>query len=250
MEPSSETLSTGVAAAWGVRAPSTRGPKRGLSLEAIVAAGVAVADAEGLAAVSMSRVAKELGTAAMSLYRYVDSKDDLLTLMLDAAWGGPPAPAPELDWRAGLTRWAQGTVGAMRAHPWTVRIPVSGPPLGPNAVAWFEDALAAMRDTGLTEAEKASIVMMLGGYVTNHVLVMGDVQAHFLQAAPTPDAAMLDHGATLRRLTRPDRYPALHALLDAGVFDRADPPDEEFAFGLERILDGVEALVQSRARSR
>jgi AcrR family transcriptional regulator len=249
MESSSESLPTGVAAAWGVRAPPTRGPKRGLSLEAIVGAGVAVADVEGLAAVSMNRVAKELGTAAMSLYRYVESKDDLLTLMLDAAWGTVPPPAPELDWRAALARWAQGSVSSMRAHPWTVQIPVSGPPLGPNAVAWFEDALAAMRGTGLAEAEKASIVMMLAGYVTNHVLVMGDVQSRFLDAASTPDDAMRRYGDTLRRLTGPDRYPALHAVLAAGVFDRADPPEQEFAFGLERILDGIEALVRARDQS-
>jgi AcrR family transcriptional regulator len=247
METSSDPLPTGVAAAWGVRAQPTKGPKPGLSLDAIVAAGVAVADADGLAAVSMNRVAKELGTAAMSLYRYVESKDDLLTLMVDAAFGAVPPPAAGLDWRAALARWARESVTSMRAHPWAVHVPVGGPPLGPNAVAWFEHALVALRETGLAESEKASIVMMLSGYVTNHVRVMGEVQAGFLDAASTPDDAMRRYGQTLRRLTGPDRFPALHTLLDAGVFDRADPPDEEFAFGLERLLDGIEALVRARA---
>jgi AcrR family transcriptional regulator len=242
-------LTAGIAAAWGVRAPATKGPKPGLSLERIVAAGVAVADAEGLAAVSMNRVAKELGSSAMSLYRYIESKDELLTLMVDAAVGTVPAASPDGDWRAGLARWAWGSVATMRAHPWTTQVPITGPPLGPNAIAWFEDALRSMRDTALAEAEKASVVMMLSGYVRNHVIVMAEVQAHFLDAAATPHDAMRGYTDTMRRLTDAHRFPALHAILDAGVFDRADPPDEEFAFGLERILDGIEALMRERVHA-
>jgi AcrR family transcriptional regulator len=240
-------LPPGVAAAWGVRTPATKGPKPGLSLERIVAAAIAVADADGLHAVSMSRVAQELGSSAMSLYRYVESKDELLTLMVDGALGTiPPAP-PDEEWRAGLARWAQATAAAMRAHPWSVQVPITGPPLGPNSVAWFESALHAMRDTGLTEVEKASVVLMLSGYARNQVMTMADVQAHFLDAADTPHAAMRSYADTLRQLTDAQRFPALHAVLDAGVFDRADPPEEEFEFGLERILDGIETLVRARA---
>jgi AcrR family transcriptional regulator len=240
-------LPPGVAAAWGVRTPATKGPKPGLSLERIVAAAIAVADADGLHAVSMSRVAQELGSSAMSLYRYVESKDELLTLMVDGALGTiPPLPLDE-EWRAGLARWARATAAAMRAHPWSVQVPVTGPPLGPNSVAWFEGALHAMRDTGLSEVEKASVVLMLSGYTRNQVMTMADVQAHFLDAAATPHAAMRSYADTLRQLTDAQRFPALHAVLDAGVFDRADPPEEEFEFGLERILDGIEALVRARA---
>jgi AcrR family transcriptional regulator len=248
-DDSAHELPAGIAAAWGARAPATKGPKPGLSLDRIVAAGVAIADADGLAAVSMNRVAKELGSSAMSLYRYVESKDELLTLMVDKALGTVPAAALDNDWRAGLARWAWGTVEAMRAHPWTTHVPITGPPLGPNSIAWFEDALRCMRDTGLAEAEKASIVMMLSGYVSNHVMLMAEVQTHFLDAAATPHDAMRGYGDTLRRLTDADRFPALHAVLDAGVFDQADPPDDEFAFGLERILDGIETLVRARAQA-
>src|SRR5215469_11704523 len=83
-------LPAGLEAAWGLRGRPHKGPRPGLSLERIVAAAVRVADAEGLAAVSMSRVAAELGAAPMSLYRYVAAKGELLTLMVDAAYG--PAP--------------------------------------------------------------------------------------------------------------------------------------------------------------
>ena len=82
-------------------------------------------------------------------------------------------------------------------------------------------------------------MLILGRLARNQVITMGDVQAHFLDAAGTPHDAMRGYRDTLRGLTDADRFPALHALLDAGVFDRADPPDDEFAFGLERILDGV-----------
>jgi AcrR family transcriptional regulator len=250
MDESATDLPPSIAAAWGIRAPVTKGPRPGLTLERIVAAGIAVADADGLAAVSMNRVAKELGSSAMSLYRYVGSKDELLTLMVDTAFGAVPPVAPGEDWRAGLARWAWGSVQAMRAHPWSVHVPITGPPLGPNATGWFEDALRSLRGTALAEAEKASIVMMLSGYVRNHVLVMGEVQAHFLNAAATPHDAMRAYSATLRRLTDTERFPALHVLLDAGVFDQADPPDEEFTFGLERILDGIDALMRARARAQ
>jgi AcrR family transcriptional regulator len=239
-------LSPGIAAAWGVRPPAAKGPKPGLTLDRIVAAAVAVADAEGLDAVSMNRVAKELRTGAMSLYRYVESKQELLALMIDAAIGEvPPTPAAG-GWRARLERWARATMEAMWRHPWAVDAPIAGPPLAPHAVAWFEDALAALDGTGLEPAEKPSVVLMLSGYVTNHVRVMRQVAQSFLADG---DAAMRGYADTLRALTDAERFPALHAVLAARVFDRADPPEQEFAFGLERILDGVEALISSRSRS-
>ena len=186
----------------------------------------------------------------MSLYRYVESKQELLDPDgRRRAGDGPGRRLPARTGAPGLSRWAWATVAAMRAHPWAVQVPISGPPLGPHSVAWFEDALGTMRETTLAEAEKASIVLMLAGYARNQVITMGDVQAHFLDAAGTPHDAMRGYRDTLRGLTDADRFPALHALLDAGVFDRADPPDDEFAFGLERILDGVEALVRARAQA-
>src|SRR5262249_13348359 len=94
-----QALPASVAAAWGIRDRPHKGPKPGLSLERIVAAAVQVADAEGLAAVSMSRVAAELGTAPMSLYRYVAAKDELLALMFDAAYGpSPTGPGDDAGW--------------------------------------------------------------------------------------------------------------------------------------------------------
>jgi AcrR family transcriptional regulator len=242
-------LSPGIAAAWGVKPPPAKGPKPGLALERIVATAVGIADAEGLDAVSMNRVAKELETGAMSLYRYVESKHELLGLMVDAVIGAVPPADGAGGWRARLERWAWATVRTMREHPWAVNAPVAGPPLAPKQVAWFEDALAALDGTGLTEPEKPSVVLLLSGYVTYHVTVMNQVAASFFAGPEDPSATMRRYSETLRRLADPERFPALRAVLDSGVFDRADPPDEEFAFGLERILDGIEALISSRSRS-
>ena len=230
-----------LASAWGLRERPARGPKPSLSLARIVHAGVHVASTEGLPAVSMARVAQELDASTMSLYRYVAAKEELLTLMVDSALGPPPAPDPDDSWRAGLSRWTWGYHDRLSAHPWAVRVPIGGPPTTPNQVAWMERALWAMRDTGLTEDAKASVLLLLSGYVRNEATLAVELTA----AGSMNDEAMLGYSRLLATLTDPERFPAIHALLGAGVFDRADPPEKEFTFGLERILDGVEAVVRS-----
>jgi len=236
-----------IAAAWGVRGRPQRGPKPALSLARIVDAAVRVADAEGLEAVSMGRVAAELGAAPMSLYRHVSAKEELLRLMVDAAWGDSPGGlAPGEGWRDGLSRWAWTLRACARRHPWAVRIPISGLPIMPREVGWFEDALACMAGTGLTEARKASVIMLLSGYVRNLATTEADIAAAVQASGLSPDEWMASYPRMLRQLADPRRFPALTAFIAAGVFDADDGPDDEFIFGLERILDGVEDLVQTR----
>jgi AcrR family transcriptional regulator len=213
-----------------------------LTLARIAESAVAVAHAEGLGAVSMARVAERLGVSTMSLYRYVAAKDELLALMVDAALGEPPDLLGETGWREGLATWAWAYHDRIQEHPWTLRVPISGPPIAPNSVAWLDRALAALTGTGLAEDEKASVVLVLSGYVRNEGTLTADLTA----AGPVTDAVMSGYANTLRALAPPERFPALHALLAAGVFDRADPPEHEFRFGLERILDGVEVLIDRR----
>jgi AcrR family transcriptional regulator len=237
-------LPLSVETAWGLRERPSRGPKPGLSLDRIVDAAIQVAVAEGLAAVSMARVAKELDTSTMSLYRYVAAKDELLALMVDRALGQPPAADdPKETWRAGLSRWTWGYHARLREHAWALGVPISGPPTTPNQVAWLEDGLRSLRDTRLPEHQKASVVLLLSGYVRSEATLTADLVAN----NPTLEAVMAGYPATLRALTDPQRFPALHAVLDAGVFDAADDPDEEFSFGLERILDGINTLIRARA---
>jgi AcrR family transcriptional regulator len=250
------TLPGSVAAAWGVRERPHKGPKPGLSLGRIVEAAVRVADTEGLDAVSMGRVATELGTAPMSLYRHVSAKEELLTLMVDAAWGpapdrpvpdgpAPDGPVPGEGWRAGLARWAWALRVGARRHPWVVRIPLNGLPIMPNEVAWFENALACLAGTGLSEARKASVIMLLAGYVRNMATTEADIGAAIRASGLDPDQWMASYPRMLAELADPLRFPALTRFIAAGVFEVADDPDDEFIFGLDRILDGVAVLIEA-----
>jgi len=231
--------------AWGLRDAGTRGPKRGLTLDRIVGAGIKVALTDGLGALSMARIAAELGVGTMSLYRYVAAKDELLALMVDQALGAPRPGAPGEDWRAGLRRWAVGLRAAYGRHPWSLRVPISGPPLGPNNVAWLDNALAALAGTPLSEQEKLSTVLLLSGFVRNDATLTAD-----FAAAAAGEPVMPGYGEVLGRLIDPERLPSLHQAIVSGSLDDEDDPDAEFEFGLARILDGVAALYAHRLARR
>jgi len=240
--------------AWGLRGRAGRGPRPGLSLDRIVEAAISVAGRDGLAAVSMSRVAAELGSAPMSLYRYVASKDELLALMVDVAMGAPPpGPPAEQGWRAGMAHWANGAFDAYRRQRWIVRVPITAPPITPNQIVWMEAALVCLRDTGLTEQEKLSTILLISGYVRSQAMMEVDF-AEAVRAGADPVELAATYGRTLLRLIDPARFPAVHAAIASGSLDdepdhtQADFASDELAFGLDRILDGLEVLVQARTR--
>ncbi|MEV6239476.1 TetR/AcrR family transcriptional regulator [Lentzea sp. NPDC051838] len=140
-----------------------RGRKPAIDAADITRAAIAVADAEGLAAVSMARVAQELGNATMALYRHVKSKDELLALMSDSAMEDPP-DLPEGDWRERLRFWAKAVLAGIGRHPWFPQVPIS-PPVGPHSLAWFDKGLGALDGTPLEPDEKAGVVLTLMTYV-------------------------------------------------------------------------------------
>ncbi|MFJ8693907.1 TetR/AcrR family transcriptional regulator [Streptomyces roseolilacinus] len=238
-------LPPGLEAAWGLRERPAKGPRPGLSVHRIVDAAVALAASEGLAAVSMGRVAKELGVSTMSLYRYVGAKDELYVLMQDAAIGAPPDPPPPgTGWREGLARWARAQRAVFQRHLWLLRILVSGPPATPNSVAWWEAGMEALAPTGLDEGAKISVVLLVGGFVRNEAGLTADLAAAMKATGETPEQVMARYGRTLRLLADPERYPAVARALESGAMDGPDDPDHEFRFGLERLLDGVQVLVE------
>jgi AcrR family transcriptional regulator len=243
-ESTARPIPPSIELAWGLRDRGARGPKPGLTLTRIVEAGIAIAGSEGLDALSMARVARELGVGTMSLYRYVAAKDELLALMVDAGLGAPDAAPSEVDWRAELTRWAVGVRDAYRRHPWALRIPISGPPLGPNNVAWLDNALQALADTPLSEQQKLSSVLLVSGFVRNEATLTAD-----FAAASGGGQVMPGYGSLLARLTDEADFPALHRAIASGALDDEDDIDHEFEFGLERVLDGIDVLIE-RERAR
>ena len=234
--------------AWGLRTRPGKGPKPGLSLARIVEAAVKIALSDGLAAVSMNRVAADLGTSAMSLYRYISAKDELLVLMVDAAAGAPPAAEPDEGWRAGMSRWSWGYLHSLRRHPWAVRVPISAPPVTPNQIVWLENGLARMAGTNLTAQEKMSVILLLSGFVRNWATLTADLTAAALAAGNTDPDPTVGYGRMLASLIDPLRFPEVHKVIATGTLDDEDDDfDHEFVFGLERVLDGIEALMDSRA---
>jgi AcrR family transcriptional regulator len=236
-------LPRAVALAWGVAANPQRGPKRELSIERIVEVAIQLADAGGLASVSMAAVAAELGFTPMSLYRYVSAKDDLILLMQEGGIGVPPeavreAASGEAGWRAALTAWEQGQLAGYLEHPWLLDIPIASMTPTPNNLAWFDAGLEALAATGLSYDEKASVVLAV------------QAQARWEGTArrgPGPDgdaAAETRDAALLASLVTAEEFPSIHGALAEGAFA---PGHDSFAFGLERILDGVEAYLDGRA---
>lgn len=248
-----EALPPGFGAMWRSQEPVRRGPRPGLTVEGIVAAAIALADAEGLSAVSMARVAEALGVTTMALYRYVGGKDELLAAMYDAATGYPPDLTELHDaggWRPALAEWCRAQLRLALAHPWIgeATLPAA---FGPGRLAWLEAGLAATEGTALTLHERTAVV----GRLSLHMLGELQLVAASVRAAPedeTTHPALLDYPTLLRRLVDPARHPSVMAALAVGAFDdddAAEQGDEAVDFGLDLLLDGVAALV-ARAEQR
>jgi AcrR family transcriptional regulator len=222
-------------------APEPGKPRRGsLTAGKVVAAAIELADAEGLDAVSMARVANALGFTTMSLYRHVRSKDELLVLMMDHVMALPPAE-PYDGWRAGLEGWAWDILRLVRAHPWVLYVRISPPPATPASVTLMERGLAPLAGTPLAEDEKAQLILTINGYVFWQARLEAELAPGSGDPATDPLAAYV----TVMHTLVDDRWPAVKRVVDAGVFDDAeDTRDADFAFGLERILDGVEAMLR------
>jgi AcrR family transcriptional regulator len=236
MQP--DDLPAGLDRLW---APAPAKARRGgLNVEKVVAAAVELADAEGLDAVSMARVAKALGFTTMSLYRHVRSKDELLVLMMDRVMTMAPAQ-PYDGWREGLAGWAWDLLRMVRSHPWVLYVRISPPPATPSSVELMERGLAPLADTSLGEDVKAQLILMLNGYVFWQARLESELAPGSGDPSTDPLAAYL----TVMHTLVDDRWPAVRRVVDAGVFDdEEDTRDADFTFGLERILDGVEKLVR------
>jgi AcrR family transcriptional regulator len=241
-------LPPGLDLLWGRRNRGHRGPRPGLSVGAIVEAAIAIADAEGLSSVSMSRVAKELGFTPMSLYRHVASKEELLLLMWNAsAHGAEQLTLTGEGWRERLKGWALIQWDMLGRHPWITQMPITAPPMAPNSLTFVERGLEALDDTGLSDADKLRIIGLISSYTLSEARMAHDAARGHEQGQGSEEAgAWWSFEALLRELVDAEAYPRLYRI--AWFAEVGDAPsgfeeEEEFRFGLDRILDGIEVLV-------
>ncbi|SMC71978.1 transcriptional regulator, TetR family [Kibdelosporangium aridum] len=221
---------------WGTRS------RRGLDLDTIVRTAIGIADAEGLGAVSMRRVAEALGFTTMSLYRHVPGKAELLDLMRDAVMVPPDEPEEPGDWRSGVQAWARAGLALYQRHPWLIESSGSRTVPGPNIVAGFERALALVARTGLPPAQIVAVVTLIGGFVESAARQIVDVVAAQRESGLTHEEFW---GARESLFEHLDRYPTLSWIYQQGGYDK---PLDPFEFGLQRVLDGIDALIRDEKR--
>lgn len=239
-------------------APVRRGRRPTLRLSEIVAAAIRAADAEGIDAVSMRRLAEALGVGAMTLYSYVPGKAELVDLMVDSAHGelyrdraprDVPAPPDRPAWRARLDHVAWENWRGFRRHPWLLEVDLWGrPTLGPHTTAKYDAELAAVDGIGLDDEQMDSVLALVIGHAQT------SARAAESAARVRRDSAMSDEewwqvwGPQLRRVLDPERFPlASRVGSRVGAASRsAHDPEAAFVFGLDRILDGVADLIAAQ----
>ncbi|MEV1240782.1 TetR/AcrR family transcriptional regulator [Nonomuraea sp. NPDC050022] len=247
---------------WRTSERTSRKGKPDLSVDRIVRAAIEVADAEGLQALSMRRVAERLGVGTMSLYTYVPGKPELLDVMLDTVYGetgygqtgygqtAGPEESPG-DWRARLTLIAKENWALYQRHPWLLQVATNRPVLGPNTTAKYDYELRAVDGIGLTDVEMDSVITLVTGFV--HGTARGAVEAAQAesQTGLTDEQWWAAHAPFLSRITDASRWPTASRVGQAAAeaLGGAYSAEHAFEFGLERVLDGIDALITRRAES-
>ncbi|QOR71376.1 TetR/AcrR family transcriptional regulator C-terminal domain-containing protein [Ruania alkalisoli] len=226
---------------WHGHTPTGRGPKPGLTVEAIVDAAIDVADADGVEALSMRRIARELGVGTMSLYRYVPDKNVLLALVLDRVLAPTgEAPQPPLTWRDTLESNARSARALYLRHRWLLQVNMTRPALGPGTVAGLERTMAGLVDLPLSDKERMNVVVALEGFVT------GAVREQIFYEQIAEESGLDDEafwGAQLPFMEvamTSGTYPTM-ASLSSDTFEGTW--EETFDLGLTCFLDGLERRV-------
>jgi AcrR family transcriptional regulator len=232
---------------WAVPEPADRKPR--YTREQIAAAALRIADTEGFDAVTMKRLAVELGAGTMTLYYYVRTKADIVALMQDAILAQILVPDDEFPagWQAAITEVARRTRQVLLAHPWSLSS-LNEAQLGPNAMRHFEQSLAATAGARLPATARLELIAAVDDYVAGNALhsVESLTRARLAEEDPDMVAAAIAYGLAL---TETEDFPQLRALYVAGASgqgaERATPPMTEdalarqFERGLKALLDGI-----------
>jgi len=222
---------------WARPPRSSRGPRPAFTLEAIARAAVAVCDAEGLEALTMRRLAAELGTGTMSLYRYVQTKDDLVDLMVDLTLGEIDRPEHP-DWRTGL-HWLAGQIRARALrHPWITQVEAPYFFLGPNGIEFVEYLYRIVDGAGFDIDEMMRAINLVFAYAEGAVRAELAAERRAAEAGGTEEEWIRAHGEYFRRLLDTGRYPLMRRVM----LEAEQPhmtPEENFEHGLRCVLDGI-----------
>lgn len=231
-------------------APQQRGRKSTLDVEAVVSTAVRLADSGGLEAATLPAVAEELNVTAMSLYRHIGSKHELLLLMMDAGSEPPASGSPLSDWREGLRRWALDLWALYQNRPWLPRVPVYRPPSGPHQIAWLERGFAQLASTALDWNEKLTALTLLSGFVRHSALLQHELEEGREPGQAKSDSEQ-DYGAALHHVLPAEQFPYTSSMLGADTLGNDSAPDgevdQDFTDGLEIILDGLATRIASTA---
>jgi AcrR family transcriptional regulator len=228
------------------------GPKSSLDVDRIVGSAVRLADAEGLSALSMRRVAAELGVAAMTLYTHVPGKGELVDLMLDDVLG-ELYPDEQVvisgAWRTRLKTLAQANWDLFLRHPWALHVATGRPPLGPGLMRKYELELRAVDGLGLSEVQMDLLVTLINGFVRGAFGGARETAAD--QAGGTTARQWRETTAPYAtQIFDPDRFPTAARVGPTAVeeLQAAGAPERSFEFGLERLLDGIGVLILNPSR--
>ena len=228
-----------------------RGRRPGLNVSRVVETGIALADAEGLEAVTMRRVAQDLGVVPMTLYTYVPDKATLLELMLDRVYlAMERVERPDRPWRERLAAVAEENRRLYAEHPWAAELPASRPPLGPGVMAKYEHELKAFAGCGLDDVATDAALTFLIGFVQSSARAAADVRAERARSGADDAAWWEERGPAFAVIFDEHAYPtAARVGAAAGAAQGAAyDPERAYAFGLERVLDGLDALIGSDQR--
>jgi AcrR family transcriptional regulator len=219
-----------------------RGPKPAYSRAQITEAAVRIADAEGLEAATMRRIAAEIGAGAMSLYRYVPSRDDLIMLMADRLMGEIDVEGmPSGDWRADLTRYAGQLRGMWLRHPWIASVHRSLPALGPNQLLLIERVMGAL-DPHISIDENLGLMAILNGYVEGAVREEVSQAEEIRRSGLSESEWMARSYPRVQQLLKAGEYPIFSKIVTEGRQAHLSRGDQ-FRYGLERVLDCIAAAL-------
>jgi AcrR family transcriptional regulator len=221
--------------------PSESSRRAPLSRPRVLRAAVQMADERGLDGLSMRALGRALGVEAMSLYNHVAHKDDLLDGMVDLVIAEIDVPHPADPWKPGMRRRAESSRAAFARHPWARRLIHTRASSGPARLHAFEATIGCLRRAGFSHALTVHALSTLDAYVDGF-----GAQRLAIGAAEVPDDVAM--AEAIAAWLPASEYPALSALIHEHVLREGYDEEASFAFGLDLVLDGLEARLAASAR--